>query len=98
MYVVGEVAEPGRDPVHDLAARDEGVDDVARLLHPLARMDVEGGPGTVASDQFDVRDGQVSAGEDDEIARAGGGGTRWYEVGIGHIVEHRLPFRPCSTS
>ena len=39
----GEVAEPGRHAVDDGALGDERLDDVPRLLHPLARVDVEGG-------------------------------------------------------
>ena len=37
----GQVAEAGRHAVDDGALGDEGLDDVARLLHPLARVDVE---------------------------------------------------------
>ena len=66
----GQVAEPGRDAVDDLAAGDEPLDDVARLLHPLAGVDVERGAGAVAGDGLDVGDGQVGAGQDDEVALA----------------------------
>ena len=36
-----QVAEPGRDPVDDLAGRDEALDDGARLVHPGPGVDVE---------------------------------------------------------
>ena len=42
-----QVAEPGRHAVHDGALGDERLDDVARLLHPLAGVDVERGVGAV---------------------------------------------------
>ncbi len=79
-----EVAEPGRDAIDDRALGDEGVDDVARLLHPPARRLVELDPGPVASDRLDVRDRKVRARQDD---------------GVGHDAEDSpLCSRPCSTS
>ena len=93
-----EVAEARRHPVDDLAPLDEGGDDVARLLHPLARVDVERGAHPVAGDRLHVRDREVGAGQDDEVVPVRRSRPRWYEMGIGHGSEHRLPFRPCSTS
>ena len=91
-----EVAEAGRDAVDDLARRDEPLDDVARLLHPLAGMDVEGGAGAVARDRLDVGDGQVGAGQHDEVARAADGGSLRDEVGVGHRCEDsRLSSAAC---
>ena len=69
----GQVTEAGRDPVDDLAAGDEALDDVASLLHPLAGMDIQRRTGAVTGDRLDVVDGQVGAGQDDEptLARDG---------------------------
>ena len=79
-----QVAEPGRHPVDDRAIGDEGVDDVARLLHPAARRLVELDPDPTASDGLDVSDRKVRARQDD---------------GVGHDAEDSpLCSRPCSTS
>ena len=83
MNVDREVAEPGRHAVDDLAARDERVDDVARLLHPLAGVDVERGAGAVAGDRLHVGDREVRARQDDEVGplgRPGRPGTKWASV------------------
>ncbi len=66
-----EVAEPGRDAVDDLAAGDEAVDQVARLLHPAARGLVEDDGGAVAGDRLDVGDRQVGPRQDDRVGRDG---------------------------
>ena len=71
-----EVAEAGRHAVDDGALGDEGLDDVARLLHPLAGVDVERGRRAVAGDRLDVGDGQVGAGQDDRSADAVARGAR----------------------
>ena len=60
----GQRPEPGRHAVDDGALGDERFDEVARLLHPLAGVDVERGVGPGAGDRLDVGDGQVGAGED----------------------------------
>ena len=59
----GEGAEPGRDAVHDGALGDERFDEVARLLHPLARVAVErdasAPPRATASTSATVRSAPV---------------------------------------
>ena len=80
----GEGTESGRHAVHHGALGDERLDDVARLLHPLARVRVEGRGRALPGDGLDVGDGQVGAGQDH---------------GVGHVAEDsRLCSRPCSTS
>ena len=69
-----EVAEPGRHAVDDGALGDQRLDDVARLLHPLAGVDVERGVGAVAGDRLDVGDRQVGAGQDDRPDGPSAGG------------------------
>ena len=59
-----EIAEAGRHAVDHGVLRDQALDDVARLLHPLARVDVERGRRAVPGDRFDIGDGQVRAGQD----------------------------------
>ena len=83
----GEVAEAGRDPVDDLAGRDEALDDGAGLCHPLAGVDVEDGPGAAAGDRLDVGDGQVGAGEDDLAGPRAGRRTARLEVGAAGVVD-----------
>ena len=51
-----ERPEPGRDPVDDLAARDEPLDDVSGLLHPRPSRVVERGGRPAAGDRLDVGD------------------------------------------
>ena len=60
-----QVAEAGRDPVHDLAGGNEALDDGAGLRHPRAGVDVEAARGPATRDRLDVGDGQVGAREDD---------------------------------
>ena len=94
-------AEPGRHAVDDRALGDERFDDVARLLHPLAGVDVEGGRRAVAGDRLDVGDGQVGAGQDDRRARWHGTTVRVEvrDLRLTHRAEDsRLCCRPCSTS
>ena len=65
-----EVPEAGRHPVHHGTLGDEGLDDVARLLHPLTRVDIEGDRCAAAGDGLDVGDRQVRAGQDHRVGPA----------------------------
>ena len=79
-----EVAEPGGDPVHDLARGHEPLDDGARLLHPGPGVPVEDGASPTPGHRFDVRDRQVRAGQgDDTVREVGGAGGS-----ISHSAEH----------
>ena len=60
-----QVAEPGRDPVHDLARGHEPLDDGAGLLHPGPGIPVEDGASATPGHRLDVRDRQVGARQDD---------------------------------
>ena len=66
----GKGAEARRHAVDDGPLRDERLDDVAGLLHPLASVDVERDLRVVAGDRLDVRDGQVGAGQDHDPGHA----------------------------
>ena len=61
----GQVAEPGRHAVHDRPGIDQGLDDVASLLHPLSSGGIEHRGGAVAGDRLDGGDRQVRAGQVD---------------------------------
>ena len=82
MKVGRQVAEAGRHAVHDGALGDERLDDVARLLHPLARVGVELDRRAVAGDRLDVGDRQVGAGQDDGAWPRGPGRVR--DLRLGH--------------
>jgi hypothetical protein len=64
----GKVTEPGGHAIHDLSGIDECVDDVACLLHPAARIVVEGDGGPVSRDRLDVFDRQIRPRQDDEAS------------------------------
>ncbi len=64
-----EIAEAGRDPVHDLTRGDEAFDDPAGLEHALPGMDVEPDRRGPAGDGLDVGDGQVGTGQDHRLGR-----------------------------
>ena len=94
-----EVAEAGRHAVDDLARGDEGVDDVARLLHPLARVDVERGRGpcrATASTSAIVRSAPVRTTGRRRAAIPAAVGTKWASVTAARIVGYprRRPPRP----
>ena len=59
-----QVAETRRHAIDDRALRDQGFDDVAGLLHPFARVDVERDGRIAAGDRLDVGDRQIGPGED----------------------------------
>jgi hypothetical protein len=99
----GQVAEAGRDPVHDRTLRDQRLDDVARLLHPLAGVDVDLDRGAVAGDGLHLRDGQIGPGEDHRSGIVCAPRERVRvavrDLRLGHGFEDsRLSSGPCSTS
>ena len=90
-----EIPEPGRHAIDDLARGDQPLDDVARLLHARARMDVERRVCAVARDRLHVGDRQVGPRQDD-AARPFVGirpPLAWLEVG----VTRRVSTRPVRT-
>jgi hypothetical protein len=80
----GQVAEAGGHAIHDLPLGDEGLDDVARFLHPAAGVVIETRWRVAPRDRLHVVDRQVRARQDD---------------GFGHGAEDSpLCSPPCSTS
>ena len=62
---IGKGPEPGRDAVHDGPLGDEAFDHIAGFLNPAACMLIEDGLRPVASNGFDIEDGEVRARQDD---------------------------------
>ena len=88
----GQVTEARRDPVDDLARRDQALDDGAGLVHAGPGVDVQARHGAAPRHRLHVSDREVGAGEDDDLsaggvpgavrARSGGRGLAWIGPGV----------------
>jgi len=70
---VGQLADPGVDPVHDLLLLDLVLEQGPAFLDPLPGFGIERDGGVLAGDLDDLLDGQTGAGQ-----RNGHGGSSWY--------------------